>query len=213
MKIHPKRLIRFLIIGILLWTCKENVAQPKTELEKFKSECPKIGQGDFYWGKQCVKEKEFLTCVKLLNEIKNNGVGTFFWGRRWENSYKYEIDKKGIIKIKYYGPDGYIKVFKETGKIEKRDDLFFFMTPPDSDLNRPLMNFPIKRIDCELDNSNFERQGTFVMFTLSDGEKYQYGNSLKGHPLIGYKNSDNLFKPDVLPNPEVWHKVSLILAE
>lgn len=198
---------------LVLFSCNENIAQAKNELERYKNECLPINKDDFYSGKPCIKEKEFLTCTKFINEIKNKGLANFFWGKRWENSYEYLIDNQGVIKIKYIGPDGRVKIFKKTGKISKLENRYFFSSPSDPDLNRPEISFPIRRIDCELDNSNFDRHGTFVMFTLSDGEEYQYGISPKGDPLIGYRNSENLFKPEVLPNPEVWHKISLILSE
>lgn len=57
MRLNTKVLIRFSItIVVLSFSCKENIAQPKNESERIKSECPKIVHGDFYWGKPCVKE-------------------------------------------------------------------------------------------------------------------------------------------------------------
>lgn len=215
MKLKSKLIILSLWALIpLVLTCNHNTAEPTNVLEDFDRECSTFHKGDFYWGKQCIKQRELLTCVKLLNEIKNNGIPAFFFSKIWFQEkvfMRYTINKLGEISIRSLGPEK-MEIYKKKGNIHKKNKQYFFYTPQEG-INNKEVYFQIKRIDCELDNSNLEKQGTFVMFTLSDGEKHQYGISPNGDPLIGYKNSEWLFKPEVLPNPEVWHKISLILSE
>lgn len=199
---------------VVIFSCKENIAQSNKEIERHENECLPINEGDFYSGKKCIKEKELLSCVRLLNDIKKKGIASFFFKKIWFEDkifMKYMILNSGEIRIFSLGPEKN-ETYKKRGRIYLSKDQFFFFTPEEG-INNKEIRFPIKKIDCELDNSNFAKKGTFVKFTLSDGEDYQYGVSPKGDPLIGYKNSENLFKPEVLSNPEVWHKASLILSE
>lgn len=217
MNIHSKRLIRLLILATLFWTCRENIAQPKTKLEKIKSECPKIAQGDFYWGKPCKIEKQELTCVEAIEEIKSKGIEAYFFGKTWDRgSYetKYHIDKRGEIKIVDHGPDGMITVWKQKGKIYHKDGKYIFVDPLDSsDLKTE--EFIIKRIDCEINNLNIDSQGSFIYFTFANNEmKVLRHSALDNSPVYGDSKSFVLAettKP--LPNLEVWHKISLILSE
>ncbi|TGK78903.1 hypothetical protein EHQ23_19740 [Leptospira bourretii] len=217
MKIHSKRLIRFLIIAILLWTCKENVAQPKTELVKFKSECPKIAQGDFYWGKPCIKEKQALTCMKAIEEIKAKGIESYFFEKTWDigdYGMKFHVSRKGEIKIVEHGPDGMITVWKQKGKIYRKDGKYIFADPIDSN-DFKTEEFVIKRIDCEINNLNIDSQGSFIYFTFANNEmKVLRHSALDNSPVYGDSKSFVLAettKP--IQNFEVWHKISLILSE
>lgn len=216
MRLHTEVLIRFLItIVVLSFSCKEYIAQPKNEFERIKTECPKIVQGDFYWGKPCVKEKQSLTCVKAINEIKAKGIEAYFFGKTWDigdYGMKFHIDQKGIIKIVDHGPDGTITVWNQKGKIYRKDDIYFFVNPIDR-LGTKTEQFIIKRIDCEINNLNVERQGSFIYFTFANNEiKVLRHSVIDNTPVYGDSKTFVLAettKP--IKTLEVWHKISLFL--
>ncbi|TGN09566.1 hypothetical protein [Leptospira bandrabouensis] len=212
-----KRLIGLLIFATLFLTCRENDAQSKAELEKFKNECPKISQGDFYWSKPCVIEKQALTCMKAIEEIKKKGIESYFFGKAWDRgSYetKYNIDRKGEIKIVDHDPDGTITVWKQKGKIYRKEGKYIFVDPINK-WDTKTEEFVINRIDCEINNLNIDRQGSFIYFTFANNEmKVLRYSALDNSPIYGDSKSFVLAettKP--LPNLEVWHKISLILSE
>ncbi|TGL57781.1 hypothetical protein [Leptospira jelokensis] len=218
MKIDSKPLLKILItIVVLSFSCIENIAQPNDKLEKIKSECPKIVQGDFYWGKPCVKEKQSLTCVKAIDEIKAKGIEAYFFGKTWDigdYGMKFHLDQKGKIKIVEHGPDGTITVWKQKGKIYRKDSNYFIENPVNRS-DAKTEEFIIKRIDCEINNSNVERQGSFIYFTFANNEiKVLRHSIIDNTPVYGDSKSfvmAETTKP--IKTLEVWHRISLILSE
>lgn len=216
MKKNKKKLIIILITIVLLsFSCKENIALPKNELEQIESECPKINTGDFYSGKPCVKEKQALTCVKAIEEIKTKVIETYFFGKTWDRgSYetKYHINRKGEIKIVDHGSDGTITVWNQKGKIYRKDGKSIFADPINPyDLKTE--EFVIKRIDCEINNSNVERHGSFIYFTFANNEIKVLRHSVRDNsPVYGDTKAFGLAettKP--LKTLEFWHKISIFL--
>lgn len=218
MELQVKRLIRILIIVTLLsFSCKENIAQAKNELEQIESECPKIVKEDFYWGKPCVKEKQILTCVKAIEEIKIKGIEAYFFGKTWDigdYGMKFHVDRNGKINIVEHGPDGKIDVWKQKGKIYRKDGKYIFVDPVNK-WDTKTEEFVIKRIDCEINNLNIDRQGSFIYFTFANNEmKVLRHSALDNSPI--YEDSKSFVLAETtkpIQNFEVWHKISLMLSE
>lgn len=215
--------LKFLFIAtLLLIMCKQFPNKPSFPLEEFETNCKSIGldkygNEDFYIGKKCLDKKEEYSCVKAIQEIREKGIESYFFGKTWdrgEYTMKYHIDRKGEINIVDHGPDGSVDVWKEKGRFIKKGNLYYLATPKGI-TSIEMDEFPIKRIDCKINDANFENYGSFFHFTFSNNEIVQRGNSPKDNsPIYDYSESfimAETTKP--LPNPELWHKISIILAE
>lgn len=226
MKSQPKEKLMhlkfLLMIALLFLSCKDLPSKPSFPLEKFETSCKPIGlsqygKENFYFGKKCLDKKEEFSCVKAIQEIREKGIETYFFGKTWdigEYTMKYHVDRKGEIKIVEHGPDGSVDVWKKKGRFFKKGNLYYLATPKGVSSDE-MDEFPIKRIDCKINDMNFENYGSFLYFTFSNNEIVQRGNSLiDNSPFYIYSESfimAETTKP--LPNPEPWHKISIILSE
>lgn len=155
--------------------------------------------------------------MKAIDEIKAKGIEAYFFGKTWDigdYGLKFHVDQKGEIKIVEHGPDGRVIVWTQKGKIYRKEDIYFFVNPIDR-LGTKTEQFIIKRIDCEINNLNVERQGSFIYFTFANNEIKVLRHSLIDNtPVYGDSKSFVLAettKP--IKTLEVWHRISLMLSE
>ncbi|MBM9592372.1 hypothetical protein JWG41_18155 [Leptospira sp. 201903075] len=164
-----------------------------------------------------MEKKEDFSCIKAIQEIKEKGIESYFFGKTWDigdYGMKFHLNRKGEIKIVEHGPDGTINIWKQKAKIYRKDGIYLFEDPIDKSGTKT-EQFVIKRIDCEINDSNFDSKGSFIHFTFTNNEmKVLRHSALDDSPVYGDSKSFVLAettKP--LPNPEPWHKISFILSE
>lgn len=207
----------FFVIMILLVTItncspKENSKELYEKLRiQIGETCEESPTNGLYYGKACVKEEKSLSCVKIIREIKQNGLEDYIFGKSWTQPIhkfrKYEISNEGIVSITHFWPNDPPETYKIKSKFYKKNGRLFYFQPEEGSSNDGELHFEIKYVGCVTDVLNI-KMGMFITLIISDGIEKTIEKSRRPIQIYNQKNYLQLDSPYILKEPEVWHTAS-----
>lgn len=178
---------------------------------QMRNSCNESQAYDVYFGKDCIKDTSILSCVKIIENVKKNGLESLVYGKTWtqpiHREREYKVNEIGIVSVTDYWPDGRKENYKPKSKFYRKNGRLYYFQPEDGSSDKVELNFEIKFVGCVIDDTN-HKTGIFTSLIISDGVEKDVEKERRPIQIYNQKNYLQLDSPFILEEPEVWHTVS-----